>query len=118
MPAGQRGDETGSREPGSLIFDYHPGASEELIEAARFYETRETGLGRRFLDAVDASLAFLRDNPTLRSADERGRRRWLVHKFPYLIIYKLEDPFFHILAVAHTSRKPGYWAHRDSGSKH
>ena len=114
MPGGRRGDEAGSREPAPLTLNYHPAASEELIEAAHFYEGREKGLGDRFLDAVNASLETMRRNPMLGRSDERGRRRWLVHRFPYLIIYRLVDGFLYILAVAHTSRKPDYWQSRDA----
>lgn len=30
-------------------------------------------------------------------------------KFPYMIIYAIEPGHIHIVAVAHTKRKPGYW---------
>ena len=115
MPAGGPSDETRPREPESLILDYHPEASTELIEAARFYEGRGTGLGHRLLEAVDASLAMLQRNPVAGWSDECGRRRWFVRRFPYLIIYRLEGSFLHVLAIAHTSRKPGYWESRDAG---
>lgn len=117
MPAGGASDEAGPRETAGLKLDYHPEASEELIEAARFYEGKGTRLGERFLDAVEASLAMLQRNPTLGWADEFGRRRWLVRRFPYLIIYRLADTFLHILAVAHTSRRPWYWMSRDSSDQ-
>lgn len=114
MPARDRSDETSQGESESLIIDYHPAASAELIEAGRFYEKRNVGLGRRFLDAVDAALAALESNPLLGRPDTHGRRRWLVRRFPYLVISRTEGVFLHILAVAHTSRKPGYWEARDT----
>ncbi len=114
MPAGRRSDEKSPREPGALTLDYHPAASTELIEAGLFYEGRSVGLGHAFLDAVDASLAMLQRNPMLGWSDAHGRRRWLVRRFPYLIIYRIEGAFLHVLAVAHTSRKPGYWESRDT----
>jgi hypothetical protein len=43
----------------------------------------------------------------------RNRRRFLLHRFPYLLIYReREDGVIQILAVAHTSRRPGYWKER------
>jgi plasmid stabilization system protein ParE len=90
-----------------MILDYHPEASDELIEAAGFYERRENGLGYRFLDAVEASVARLNVEPRLAPSDERGRRRYLIHGFPYVVIYRIEGTFLHVLAVAHTSRKLG-----------
>ncbi|MCX7017092.1 MAG: type II toxin-antitoxin system RelE/ParE family toxin [Candidatus Sumerlaeota bacterium] len=97
-----------------MILDFHPEALEKLIEAARFYEAREAGTGERFLDAVDAALDTLQRNPLLGRSDQQGRRRWLVRRFPYLIIYRVESAVLHILAIAHTSRMPGYWMSRDA----
>ncbi len=116
MPAGGQGNATGPEEPIGLILDYHPEASDELIAAAGFYENREDGLGHRFLDVVDASLARLQRNPCLAPMDEGGRRKYLIRGFPYVIIYRIERTFLHILAVAHTSRKPGYWISREASS--
>lgn len=113
MSASRSSDETSSRESEALIVDYHPGASSELIEAAGFYENRSVGLGHVFLDAVESAVAILQDNPELGCLDARGRRRWLIRRFPHLIIYRIEGSFLHILAVAHTGRRPEYWDFRD-----
>ena len=95
---------------------YHPQAAAELIEASGFYEGRVSGLGSRFLDAVEDSLARLRGNPHLAPADERGRRKYLIHGFPYVIIYRFESDSLYVLARAHTGRRPGYWAARDAAA--
>ncbi|WP_293161759.1 hypothetical protein [Okeania sp. SIO2C9] len=39
-------------------------------------------------------------------------RRCLMRKFPYGILYTIEDNFILILAVMHCSREPGYWKDR------
>lgn len=117
MPTSGPSDETSPREFGPLILDYHPEASLELIEAARFYEERGAGLGHRFLDAMDTSLDMLRQSPLLGCSDECGRRKWLIRGFPYMIIYRLEGVFLHILAIAHTSRRPSYWETRELGGQ-
>jgi hypothetical protein len=46
-------------------------------------------------------------------------RRYLLHKFPYSLIYTIEHDHIHIFAVAHNKRKPGYWRKRiiDSSEK-
>ena len=75
MPTSGSSDETSPREFGPLILDYHPEASLDLIEAARFYEERGTGLGHRFLDTVTAALAILQQSPSLGYSDECGRRK-------------------------------------------
>jgi plasmid stabilization system protein ParE len=41
-----------------------------------------------------------------------GTRRFVLHRFPFAVIY-LDDPDrVTIIAVAHSKRKPGYWKHR------
>jgi toxin ParE1/3/4 len=97
---------------------FHPAATKELIETAGYYEKRAAGVGRRFLQAIEQAEQFLRQSAAAMQGDERGRRRYRVKGFPYQLIYRVvggvvgaERVF--ILAVAHTSRRPGYWASRD-----
>jgi plasmid stabilization system protein ParE len=40
-----------------------------------------------------------------------GTRRFVLHRFPFSIIY-LDDDVLSIVAVAHSKRKPGYWKAR------
>jgi plasmid stabilization system protein ParE len=52
------------------------------------------------------------ENP-MRGAIFRGvSRRYLLRRFPYGIIYQATDEELRIVAVAHHSRRPGYWAKR------
>ncbi len=50
----------------------------------------------------------------LRSAGQLVQtRRFLLRKFPFILIYRERDSGdIQILAAAHTSRKPGYWKRR------
>jgi hypothetical protein len=42
---------------------YHPEAEAEIIEAARYYDRRVSGLGRQFLDELDAAAAAILGAP-------------------------------------------------------
>ena len=92
----------------------HPEALGELIEAARYYEERQIGLGGRFLDSVEDALSSLEENPLIWRPDSQGRRKYHVERFPYLIIYRYRDERIYILAIAHATRSPGYWESRDT----
>jgi toxin ParE1/3/4 len=46
--------------------------------------------------------------------DDSQVRRCLIHRFPYGVIYALneEESEIFILAVMHLHREPGYWSER------
>jgi len=87
-------------------------AEVELWEAVDYYETRCPGLGLDFLRQVEAGLITVRISPDLWPVREDGTRRYLLHRFPYVVVYlHLEDRLW-VIAVAHCRRKPGYWTDR------
>lgn len=112
MRSSRRGNDEGKKQPEKAYVDYHPQALEELIESAQFYELRQEGLGARFLDAIAGALKAVSKCPLAWKPDESGRRKYRVWKFPYVLIYKAMGSHVYILAVAHMSRRPGYWQNR------
>lgn len=57
---------------------YHPDAEAELIQAARFYESRVSSLGSEFLDAADRAIAVIVEAPDRWSIIEADVRRYLM----------------------------------------
>jgi toxin ParE1/3/4 len=90
-----------------------PAAAAELREAAVFYEDCREGLGLEFLVSVEATFAAIAHRPTLWRRLKGRFRRCLVHRFPYGVIYAMEDDVVYVAAVMHLKRKPGYWESRD-----
>lgn len=41
-----------------------------------------------------------------------GRRRFLVRKFPYSVVYYLRGDEVGVIALAHHRRRPAYWKSR------
>ena len=41
-----------------------------------------------------------------------GTRRFVMHRFPFSIVYLDDGDEVSIVAVAHSKRKPGYWKAR------
>lgn len=93
-------------------YELLPAADVELAEAGAFYDARKTGLGVEFLEEVHRAIALIRTTPDLGKAQRRGTRRLLVRRFPYSIVYRDEADRILIVAVAHQSRRPGYWRQR------
>lgn len=90
-------------------------ASAEFSEAVRWYETRRSGLGGEFFDAVVATVALIEANPeigTILSRDGQTRRL-LVARFPYQVVYRFRRTEIVVVAIAHLKRRPGYWKNRN-----
>jgi toxin ParE1/3/4 len=88
----------------------HP-ASAEFADAVRWYELKRTGLGAEFFDAVTQAIELVRSRPEIGTAAGRTRS-WLLSRFPYRVIYRVRDEDIYVVAIAHTSRRPGYWKKR------
>lgn len=68
-----------------------PAAFAELREAVKFYEESRRELGREFLEDVETALDSIVRHPKLWRKLSGRFRRCLVHRFPYGIIYAVED---------------------------
>jgi toxin ParE1/3/4 len=88
-------------------------AVQELREAALRYEDEAPGLGSRFLEEVEAALAFLSEFPEAAQEVDEGVRRLVLPRFPYSLLYRpLGEGRIRLLAVSHQSRRPEHWVGR------
>jgi plasmid stabilization system protein ParE len=94
---------------------YHPKADDEVLESARFYERRTEGLGWRFLRVVRDAEARIAQNPNAFPVLDAEIRRCVLPGFPYVLLFRIGDERAVVVAVAHQSRRPGYWRRRLRG---
>ena len=92
-------------------------AAEEAVEAAAWYEQERPGLGIEFAHAVNAALDLLEDEivPLTNmpgTAGTKGAKRLVLRRFPYDIVVRESSQEIIDVAVAHHSRRPGYWRNR------
>jgi plasmid stabilization system protein ParE len=72
-----------------------PAAAADIESAMLWYEGQSPGLGADFLTAVDAALHRIRRHPAIFAKIHRDARRVLIHKYPYMIVYRVyPDPFW------------------------
>ena len=45
-------------------------------------------------------------------AGPHGARKFLLHRFPYAVVYRELSSTLQVLAVAHGHPRPGYWKNR------
>jgi len=87
-------------------------ARREYDEAKEFYETEQPGLGSQFKEQIRHSLLRIQQYPQAWPPERKEIRRYLVHKFPYKILYSIQDDKILVLAFAHLHRQPDYWVER------
>ena len=95
-------------------FHFSAPAAEELTEAVRWYEHRRPGWGGKLFDAVTRTIERIQRHPEI-GALGVGRlpsRHFRVQGFPYKVAYRIREDDIYVVAVAHTSRRPGYWKDR------
>ena len=84
----------------------------ELEDAVHYYELEYSGLGRRFKEEVGVAAMRIADHPQAWSIERGDVRKCLLHKFPYKLLYSIEEGHIFVLAVAHQHRRPDYWVER------
>jgi len=82
------------------------------MDGVEWYEERQTGLGWRFVEEVDAAFDRLSTNPASYQEVLPGVHRTVVHVFPYLVFFTFDLDAIHILAVVPAAQDPGYTAER------
>lgn len=95
-----------------MTLDWHQVARAEFDAATDYYEEQADGLGDRFISLIEAATARITTYPLMAACFYRDCRRVRTEIFPYLIIYRMKGELIQIIAVMHTSRRPGYWKSR------
>lgn len=99
----------------------HAAVKSETAKAVAWYEAKQAGLGYDLLASIDDAVGQITESPESGTRLEtwRGRgeiRRIILPRFSYMVVYEVEATTIHVLAVAHTSRRPGSWASRRSSN--
>jgi plasmid stabilization system protein ParE len=91
-----------------------PDAEADLHHAATWYEAQTVGLGCQFVEAVSHTIDALSANPLLTSRRHRRRNiRWVYPpRFPYRIIYEVENDTVTVISVLHAARHDRHWRDR------
>ena len=87
-------------------------AQRELDDAVTWYNDQVDGLGQEFLDELDRAVRRSVRYPLSCPEITPGLRRCLLARFPYELIYGLDDDTIVVVAVAHLHREPRYWLDR------
>jgi len=89
-----------------IIFSYI--AEKEIRESFQYYEDQAKGLGIKFIEVIDKTIRLILFNPKGFPEKHPPHREVAMTKFPYLIIYEVDEmtETIFILRVFHTKRNP------------
>lgn len=96
-----------------MIVEFRAAARQDLLEAGEWY-LQEGGpaVAAQFEWVVQRALQLLAFMPSLGTPSYPKVRLWPLKRFPYTLVYSVQDELLSVLAVAHQSRAPGYWRGR------
>jgi len=88
-------------------------AQEDLDDAFLWYEKQERGLGKEFIQCIDAKIAELHRHPLHNQIVQSKRvRRALINRFPFSIYFVNEEELITIFAILHQRRSSMFWKSR------
>lgn len=92
-----------------MNYSFSEQTREELLHSIEYYESQQTGLGEIFFSEVFAAINRVIEFPESWTPLDKTFSRCLVNRFPYALIYTIEDGVVLITAVMNLHREPDYW---------
>jgi len=81
-------------------------ASDDVVEAVLWEEARHAGLGEKLLRCIDETIDEICKYPQGYASRYRNTREKKVKKFPYQIIYTIENKIVYVHAVFACKQDP------------
>lgn len=91
---------------------FHPAVVDETAAAAAWYRERSPLAEEAFLAEIDRAVELIAETPERWPPHLHGTHRFLLHRFPYSVVFRHDNETILASAVAHARRRPGYWRHR------
>jgi plasmid stabilization system protein ParE len=91
---------------------FRPEVPNDIADACRWYESHGSGLGERFVRELNATVSRIAIAPETYAKGEREVRSARMHRFPYVVHFRIAGTKVVILAVLHGGRDPAIWQNR------
>ena len=96
-----------------MRIEYHPAIESELSEIRNFYNERSSGLGEDFINEFERQVLSIAAMPSRWMLVRGNKRRALMKRFPYVIIFRIvDDSVVRVLVIKHERRHPSYGMYR------
>lgn len=91
---------------------FHLEAQQELEEHESWYRKRSEVAAQGFLLELDHAITSVAEAPERWPQASRGERRFVFRRYRFTLMYRIKGDYVFVTAVAHQSRRFGYWRHR------
>jgi hypothetical protein len=81
---------------------------DEIESAYSWYEIHRIGLGDKFLEELGGTFNLLKSNPQYFSFIYQTRRRIILKRFPYKVVFEIFDTSVVIFSLRHDKQKPKF----------
>ena len=96
-----------------MHISFNSEALAEAEEATHWY--RDNGgasPSRAFTQELRRVARLTAEQPGIGAPGQHGTTRLYFKRFPYTLVFRIQESSVRVIAVAHQSRRPGYWAGR------
>ena len=87
-------------------------AEADYLEGLLWYAKRSQRAAEGFEIAFEQALEEIARAPLQFAFCDQRQRRFLMRRYPYQVVYRIEGGQIVVIATAHAKRKPRYWKDR------
>lgn len=92
--------------------EFHKGAADDIRNATAWYRERNPEIAADFIEEIKRAVETIVEAPQRWPVGVNNTRRFLLWRFPFAVIYSEQESVIVVWALAHGSRRPGYWSSR------
>ncbi|RLA06733.1 MAG: type II toxin-antitoxin system RelE/ParE family toxin [Gammaproteobacteria bacterium] len=91
---------------------FHPDTEKDIKKSYLWYKKQSSHLGDDFLNELEQSYKLIKEQPNMWLNIRDGYKKFNLNKFPFSIIYKIDNSIIYVVAIMHQKRQPDYWINR------
>ena len=96
-----------------MRISFNADALAEAEEATHWYrDNGGTQPAREFAQELRRVTKLATEQPGIGALGQHGTTRLYFKRFPYTLVFRIQESSVRVIAIAHQSRRPGYWVGR------
>lgn len=92
--------------------ELHEIAGDELWDAVDWYDSQKVRLGKEFARELQEVMNLVKVNSHQFPKAFKDKRKAVLQRFPYVVVFEIHGNTVNVLAIFHTSRDPKIWKER------